>query len=939
MKKLLILLGSSFISVAPIATVIACTDTSSNNENKDGDILNPQNPRLKLDAEKLLDIILKNGEDKLITNGEPKKTLQNFMSHFAFGLEKNIDELVKAHPEITSGYENDKFVDAIKDLYNNLNRRAQNAWDDYLKEKRRQHSDDDKKVLEDLQKEFDRKYSQINDFKDDYIYRYAVQGAGNTALRDILNLVVEDFAKSTGFISATSAITTVNSLFRGKPEFGGVTVDFETTAIKASGPDDQRDKTWFGQFDNYLKGLRTLSKETEEEKVKLFKESAASLISLVNATGGLKLEEFLTNNPDATNMLVDDVTWLTFNNIKEILSDNDADIIQWSNKLLKRFDTNYNEHFNSNNSADKNETIDGWVLALSAKGVIPKLGVEYSQLFENIPNINNNEPTSDQLTGLFSNSQRYFTNLYFNQKKPIAVTEFLVKPWVEGTDIPSFDKEITNSPYISKTSEKYHGLYNFINTFVTSNISQGNTPPSNTPADYTKVMFENESNYSWDVLLQNKGSLNNIQHGNENTENGWVPDSQLWYEVGQNISLVDHDNLLTVDSKNYSETLKYAIYDFLQKPEAEKTEFNAWKADDGRTKYNKDFDLSDLDANNVPFATPISSLIHSLDRSDGPDATTKTEKNVYQILNAEQGIIAFTADDGIHFVRIEGYKLIKDANNSSSDYLKEQSKLTINDDQYIKNYETYHQLSVALNSNRNEDVVKRAAEGITFDYLNRDSFSQNLSKIKYQDLNNSFGNKYLEFLANTSILSSWGNGNSKYTYKLQNEVQNWLSTTATTSDKYWVAVWDYIKELFNIESDEEIYDTFFKINKEEDDKTKKLASKYKKIILDTLNLERRNIFGNSEVELLKQWNSYVDKYENRISNPQDGIHYRPWNYLSTGTNFSKISAIESSNIWKYDNKSTTFTIKFSLDINKYLTKTNLIEVTNNNKAIIKESRR
>jgi len=942
MKKLLVLLGSSFIGVAPVASVIACQDTSKNESNNDnGKILDTQNPWLKLDSEKLLDIILKNGEDKLITNGNPKQTLQNFMSHFAFGLEKNIDFLVKETPDITSNYENDNFVNNVKELYRNLNQKAENAWTDYLEQKRKEHDKNDSKVLEDLQKEYDRKYNNINDFKDDFIYRYAVQGAGNTALRDILNLIVEDFAKSTGFLNAGRAIDEISTLFRGKPTFKEFVVDFGGTAFKASGPDDDRANTWFGQFDNYLKGLRALSLDTDQT---LFKESAASLINLVNATGGLELEEYLTKNPDKTTILVDDIQWLTFNNIKTtILVSDDATITTWSNKLLKRMDTNYDEHFNSNNLRSKNEAIDGLVSNLSANGEIAKLNQTYRSLFENIPNINNDEPTSDQLTGLFSNSQRYFADLYFKQKKPVAITEFVVKPWVTGSDVTEFSKEVTNSPYINKTTLKYRGLYNFINIFVNSSISKG--AATDNADDHTKKMFDNESNYSWDVLLQNGGSLDGIKHnGNQNNQGSWTPSSQLWEGIGSELSQVDHTNLLTIDSKDYSDTLKYAVYDFLQKDKSAISEWNSWDKD-GRTGYKKDYNITDLEQADQPIGTAISSLIHSLDRSAQLDATAaqKTENNVYQVLNAEQGIIAFTADDGIHFARIEGYKLIQSAADTSSDYLKEQSKLTISKDDDIKKYETYHQLNTALNSK--EAVTIRAAEQITSDYLNVDISSQERSKIKYADLNSNFGNKYLEFLANTSILANIVEASqTKYKYNFQREVQNWLSTSATTSDKYWIPVWDYIKEIFNITDDEKLFDAFFNVAETSDDKTKNLAKEYKRIILETLNSSRKLIFANSKSKFVKDWNNYASLAEAKIGNPKDdGIHYRPWNYLKMGTgttnNYDKIIKIENSSIWKYEKQQTTVILKFSIDFNKYLTKTNLIEITNNNKAILKESSR
>jgi hypothetical protein len=86
----------------------------------------------------------------------------------------------------------------------------------------------------------------------------------------------------------------------------------------------------------------------------------------------------------------------------------------------------------------------------------------------------------------------------------------------------------------------------------------------------------------------------------------------------------------------------------------------------------------------------------------------------------------------------------------------------------IDQFGTHYQLNAAIN---NKDAAS-SARAITYDYLNRDKYSQNQAKIKYADLNANFGNNYLEFLANTSILSTRGDGAARYKYSLKREVQN-----------------------------------------------------------------------------------------------------------------------------------------------------------------------
>jgi hypothetical protein len=153
-------------------------------------------------------------------------------------------------------------------------------------------------------------------------------------------------------------------------------------------------------------------------------------------------------------------------------------------------------------------------------------------------------------------------------------------------------------------------------------------------------------------------------------------------------------------------------------------------------------------------------------------------------------------------------------------------------------------------------------------------------------------------LANTSILSTRGDSAARYKYSLKREVQNWLSTTATTNDKYWVAVWDYAKEVLQVKEDKDLFGLFFIHDKNK----KSLQYRYETTMLNILDQTRSRIKLNSSTELLKQWTAYQDAQLNLAPTfKTDGIIYRPWNFISIGDKDTKFITISDSTLWNFDN--------------------------------------
>jgi len=925
MKKLLSLLGAIGLAFSASATVIACSNDSSKAQEDTTETGTKivDGPKLKLDAAGLLKIIDGDGDGQLITNGKPNEALKAFMNNFAYAFEKNFEEIAnknkKDHPDAAESlYANDNFPKAVTNIFKQLTSRANDAWDAQIRQKKNEYGKDyESKFLKELKEDYDVDFDKIEDYKDNFVFRYATAGQGNNSIRDVLNLISDEFGKGTGFTTPDGALSRITvDLLKAPGVYGGQKVNFIENSYQTKGipTGTDRQKTWFGQFDNYLIGLEKQSHDNSIDGKRIFNESVSPLIQIINLTGGMDFEHWLEVHKSSetsripNSFLVDDVVWADAQAIKENILNDQSKFEDWSNKLVKRMDSQYEEHFGNNNTQGGSKINHG-IVSLNASGLIPELpGAKYNQLFSSIPNLAAQE-ANEQLNGLFSNSQRYFANQYYTEKKPVAITEFVVKPFFSNPKI-GFDKEVTNSPYVGTSNSKYRGLQNFIKIFINSSIPSDDNSGA---ADQTKDTFKNDSMFSWDVLLQNKGKLENIAHnGNENNKDSWTPLNNQWFDFASDLSAVEHSNLLTIDSTSYSNTLKYSVYDFLQKenPEAEEWKAENWNNDLRKIPSGHDFDW-DRELTQEPnkkAAKSITNLIHALDRSGTTnaegDSSAQADKNVYQVLNAEQGIIAFTADDGIHFARIEGYKLLKDADK----LLSQQNRLTVenNKDTFKKNidqFSTHYQLNAAINDKKGD----ASARAITYDYLNRDTYSQNQSKIKYSDLNANFGNKYLEFLANTSILSTRGDSAARYKYSLKREVQNWLSTNTTADDKNWIAVWDYAKEVLKIKEDKDLFALFFV----HDNNKNSLQYRYENTMLDILEQTRNRIKWNPTQSLTQQWTAYQDAQLNLAPNFDDTrIIYRPWNFISVGKEASKAMAINESSLWHFDNEQKTIFYNF-----------------------------
>jgi hypothetical protein len=75
-------------------------------------------------------------------------------------------------------------------------------------------------------------------------------------------------------------------------------------------------------------------------------------------------------------------------------------------------------------------------------------------------------------------------------------------------------------------------------------------------------------------------------------------------------------------------------------------------------------------------------------------------------------------------------------------------------------------------------VAANSSRRVTYDYdykndnRSGETRSEEGSRIKYKDLNRSFGNTYLEFLANSSITNNRQLSDPKYSFNLKSDVES-----------------------------------------------------------------------------------------------------------------------------------------------------------------------
>lgn len=857
MKKLLSLLATITLTVTPVTSVIACTNkTSDGDNNATNSIL--KSPIFNLTA----DDLVKSAKAETLFGGHDN-AVHDFMNYFAFQVSKQLSDTksdlyqqFNAAVEADNTYINDEFINSVQTQYNSSRQYAISQWNEAVDAAK----DDGKKWEETfrkaLEKQLNRTFTKYQDAKDVYITNQMMKGTNNTSVIDSLLNAIYAIPQDNKVLTFDQIIQNFSGQILGLNQtIGGISFNllnaWGANWVKDSGLD------LVGELTKLLQGLAV---EVANLSHPYFDSLSTYLIDFINATGG-------TNSPSSnTTAQLSNITWMTQSAFKSSVL---GDPATWAKEIIARACSTYTTDYDSSGTPTSNykPKIDGKGAGVAKFAAINS----YVSLTDN-SSISNNASTK----GLFSNAQRYFANQYFNTKKPLAISEFIIKPL---TSTNTLSTNINNAGYIADNvanQADVGSLYNFMNLFV----NQGNWGGTSS-TDNTKTMVSGSSDYSWDQLMNSGGSLSNWtnQAGKNYT----------WTDTfTSDFSLNQHTKLLTMDSisSDYSDILKYSVYDYLAKSSA--TEYTSNTSaptveNDGSVTTN----LSDQQK-------AITNWITSMNRR------TSGTNNVYQVLNNTQGIISFVDTDGIHITRIEGYGLLKDANGLTSQTKLSTTSFVDGNQALINNYQAIESISRNLNNNSNSSVVKNAIKNQTYDYTNADTTSY----YQYNNLNTSFGNKYLQFLANSSVLASIGITNTKEKYDLNGEVQSYLASaipsSSATSTNMWISAWTYFKEILGLD-DSELFDLIFPTSNATYDlfgigayaTQTTIYTKYRQYILDVLNNVGNDISNSVEDAFENGWNTWAKSNNNvPIDNPEND--YKPLKTLPVG-----YSDIENATYWDY----------------------------------------
>jgi|GEM_PF-2982652 len=131
----------------------------------------------------------------------------------------------------------------------------------------------------------------------------------------------------------------------------------------------------------------------------------------------------------------------------------------WAKEIIARACSTYVTDYDSSGTptSSYNPKIDG-----NGAGVAKFAAINSYVSLTDSSSISNNASTK----GLFSNAQRYFANQYFSTKKPLAISEFIIKPLTGNSTLAT---NINNIGYIADSvanQADVGSLYNFMNLFV-----------------------------------------------------------------------------------------------------------------------------------------------------------------------------------------------------------------------------------------------------------------------------------------------------------------------------------------------------------------------------------------------------------------------------------------------------------------------------------------
>ncbi|WP_026389122.1 lipoprotein [[Acholeplasma] multilocale] len=857
MKKLLTLLGAISITASSAALVVACSDKSSDEEKDKNDIFIDNNGEIVIDSEKLLDWF---HEHNVIAK-DPQEFLKKFYNLFAVGvLQKAADKTIviakdeQATTKATDGkiiipansdYANEGLfgVDGVDGDTGKLGAilgtesdsdittlwgRANAAYDKLVKA----HEDDknDDGLIDELKAKFPnvKKDKLEKAYKSDYILNNTTDGA---------------YASMVNLLGIEKTIATTSWA-------DGISLT------------DSDSETWLNEFkitfgdvklSELVQTISNLDATKDSNKVSL-------IVNLINATGGLDV-----TGDDTLSVLSDASTFKT-SSIRFATTDKWEDLKTTDNieKLIKKLER-------KTLTGDKTVSTDGWftstsITEIETDDIFDADGKVIKTWLHLVPTtiLNNNKielgVSNNGNYGFLKNSQKYLVDKYFQNKKPLAISQVIIANGGDNTDASKVNlKNFIKVDSVNDSESlqnQFAGFAALIDNYVAPNATQAEG-------------LDSLGMTNWDTIF--RGEEAGVKDPTSKQTGEWTATD--FYKADNS------GDLLTLDSTSYSDVAKYSIYDFVAK-DGETKEITSATVD-----ATSGFTPKQVEAINESIAVEsekataaakglgyLNGLVQTLNQRDN-------EENIYTVLNADQGIIAFIDDAGLHIARIDGYSLLK------ADKITEQKSLAFKDNEetYLNEQRTFETMNEIITGADKEiapylmnqallgtNATTRAEEGETTppttgnsesEIPNNKAISDRIEKfgVDASLMNSSITNSYEKFLVNNSVVQQGlkeAGATPFYNFNILDKVAEYSNSndSSTLGDNpSWM--WDYILNLTEDKSVDALLDNVINFGDANSISAKKVKSEIKALIKQSSSIAT----GKPRSEFQNGWTKWNKK--------------------------------------------------------------------------------
>ncbi|QVK08928.1 lipoprotein [Mycoplasma mycoides] len=441
----------------------------------------------------------------------------------------------------------------------------------------------------------------------------------------------------------------------------------------------------------------------------------------------------------------------------------------------------------------------------------------WTEIVKEIPLLENGDLKIDPIKGEYgaiSNSQKYAINNYFNSEKPVVFSDLIFK-FANNKTSADIEKNLSLKALIptdssgqdltTKLIERFQGIQSVLQTYVSSDTKKEGE-------SYTAGLSR------FDTIF--RGQDAKIKANTSKNNNAEFKDWTEWDTKNDNHKINVNGKLLTLSDSTYSDTIKFSIYDFLTSGHNEsntwswkdKDKANGQLESDNFKKALTEGGLSNDEASKIDSAIEqsiskdrakdsarltiynLSELFKKINQKDSSNSSSSgnsggssspttnngvnNNKNIYTVLNKEEGIIAFIDGDGLHITKIDGYKLISNKNSSSNSLSSGQQETNnIKQTTALKQIRSLYGsenanvlvpylINSTLESNTNIAIsLARSASTPSSTSSTTDKWSWTKKDLEYassikhlgidiNSLNSNIKNDYERFLINTSLIDN-----------------------------------------------------------------------------------------------------------------------------------------------------------------------------------------